>query len=78
MLDLRAVKTQIDAMVVQQRAGQHDFQGRLALALAQHQRWATGWEELAAKIARSRTSWLLPAGLSEALDRTYPLPPRPA
>lgn len=78
MLDLRAVKTQIDAMVVQQRAGQLDFQGRLELAMAEQRRWAEGWEELGAKIRRSRTSWLLPAGLIEPLDRTYPLPPRPA
>jgi hypothetical protein len=78
MLDLRAVKNQIDAMVVQQRAGQLDFQHKLALALAQHRRWASGWEELALKIGRSRTSWLLPAGLSEPLDRAYPLPPRPS
>lgn len=77
MLDLGAVKTQIDAMVVQQRAGQLDFQQKLVLALAQQERWATGWEELAAKIERSRTSWLLPAGLSEPLDQTHPLPARP-
>ena len=78
MLDLSAVKTQIDAMVVQQRANQFDFQQKMALALAQHQRWGADWEELATKIARSRTSWLLPAGLSEPLDRRYPLPPRPS
>jgi hypothetical protein len=77
MLDLRAVKDQIDAMVVQQRAGKLDFQQKLALALAQRERWANGWEELSAKIARSRTSWLLPAGLSEPLNRSYPQPPRP-
>ena len=34
MLDLSAVKTQIDAMVVQQRANQFDFQQKMALALA--------------------------------------------
>lgn len=78
MLDLGAVKNQIDAMVVQQRAGQLDFQQKLALALAQQERWASDWEELSAKIARSRTSWLLPAGLSEPMDRCYPLPPRPS
>lgn len=78
MLDLPAVKSQIDAMVLQERAGQLDFQQKLALALAEHERWAEEWEGLSVKIERSRTSWLLPTGLSEPFNRVYPLPPRPA
>jgi hypothetical protein len=76
MLNLHAVKTQIDQMVEDQRGVQVNFQEKLALALRQHKRWAAEWEVLARKIEKSKTSWLLP-GLVERLDRCYALPPRP-
>ncbi len=76
MLNLHAVKTQIDQMVKDQRGVQVDFEEKLALALRQHKRWATDWEVLARKIQNSKTSWLLP-GLVERPDLCHALPPRP-
>jgi hypothetical protein len=78
MLDLYAVKTQIDAMVIDERGAQESFQEKLALALREFERWGgEEWRTLATKVARSKTSWLLP-GLCEPLDRRGGLPPRPA
>ena len=77
MLDLHAVKTQIDRMVEDQRVVQEDFRQKLNLALRQHKRWAAEWEALAQKIKASKTSWLLP-GIAVPLDRRYPMPQRPA
>lgn len=77
MLDLFAIKTQIDSMVADERALQDDFQKRQNLAMSQFKRWGPDWEILRRKIEASRTSWLLP-GLLEPMDRRYPLPLRPA
>jgi hypothetical protein len=77
MLDLSAVKTQIDRMVEDERRLQESFQDKLFLALEQWRRWGGQWERLADKIGRSRTSWLLP-GLAEPLEAIYDLPARPA
>jgi len=74
MLDLFAVKTQIDAMVEDERAIQERFQEKLALALREFRRWGPEWERLARKIEKSRTSWLLPA-LGGPLDQPRALPP---
>ena len=76
MLNLHAVKTQIDQMVEDQRGVQLDFQAKLNLALKEHKALAANWEMLARKIEKSKTSWLLP-GLVESPDRRYGLPPRP-
>ena len=76
MLDLSAVKNQIDAMVEEERAVQENFQEKLALAQREHQRWSRDWEYLADKIAGSKTSWLLPV-ISEPIGRCYAAPPRP-
>lgn len=76
MLDLYAVKTQIDAMVADERHAQEDYREKLEIALREYRRWAPEWQRLADKIARSRTSWLMP-GLVEALDRPAELPVRP-
>ncbi len=76
MLDLYAIKTQIDSMVADERALQEDFQKRQDLALRQLKRFGPDWEALRRKIQASRTSWLLP-GLVEPMDRRYPLPSRP-
>ena len=54
MLDLFAVKTQIDAMVEDERAIQERFQEKLALALREFRRWGPEWERLARKIEKSR------------------------
>lgn len=77
MLDLGAVKTQIDAMVADERSAQEKFQEKVDVALREFRRWEENWEALADKIAQSRTSWLLP-GLTESLDRPYQLPLRPS
>jgi len=76
MLDLSSLKSQIDTMVADERLVQEDFFAKLELAQRELKRWDTDWEELARKIERSKTSWLLP-GIQGALSRRYPLPPRP-
>ncbi len=76
MLDLYAVKTQIDSMVADERRVQEDFRAKLELALAEYQRWLPEWEHLARKIDASRTSWLLP-GLAEGLGSGINAPDRP-
>lgn len=76
MLDLYAVKTQIDAMMVDERAVQQSFQDKLVRALEEFQRWEADWEQLARKIAQSKTSWLLP-GLVESMTQRYERPSRP-
>lgn len=77
MLDLYAVKTQIDGMVADERRVQEDFRAKLELALAQYRRWLPEWEGLARKIDASRTSWLLP-GLGEGLGGGIDPPARPS
>ena len=76
MLDLYAIKTQIDEMVEDERAVQESFQEKLTLALREHRRWARNWEELAGKIARSKTSWLLPK-IVGPIDDCHAALPRP-
>ena len=77
MLDLYAVKTQIDDMVVDERRVQEDFRAKLELALAEYRRWEPGWQKLATKINKSRTSWLLP-GMADGLGGGVERPERPA
>lgn len=77
MLDLYAVKAQIDDMVVDERQVQEDFRAKLELALAEYKRWQDDWQTLAHKIDKSRTSWLLP-GLADGLDGGVDRPERPA
>ena len=77
MLDLYAVKAQIDDMVVDERQVQEDFRAKLELALAEYRRWQDDWQTLAHKIDKSRTSWLLP-GLADGLDGGVDRPERPA
>lgn len=76
MLDLYAVKTQIDNMVVDERLVQEDFRAKLELALAEYRRWTPEWTVLAEKIDKSRTSWLLP-GLAAGFGGGVDLPERP-
>ena len=76
MLDLTSVKDQIDRMVVDERTVQENYQVKLLRAAKELRRWGPGWEELAVKLERSRTSWLLPL-LGDPLDRAYPCPDRP-
>ena len=46
MLDLYAVKTQIDSMVADERRVQEDFRAKLELALAEYRRWLPEWGAL--------------------------------
>lgn len=77
MLDLYAVKNQIDQMVADERQAQEDYREKLEMALREYRRWVADSAQLAEKIARSRTSWLMP-GLVEPLDAIAGCPPRPA
>ncbi|NKB71558.1 MAG: hypothetical protein GKR89_31175 [Candidatus Latescibacteria bacterium] len=76
MLDLTSVKSQIDRMVVDERSVQENYQEKLARAQKELKRWGPGWEELAVKLERSRTSWLLPL-IGDPLNSSYPCPQRP-
>ena len=76
MLNLLAVKDQVDRMVRDRRVVQGDYESRLALALEELERQSVDWPGLGAKVDVSRTSWLLPA-ICESPTRTYPRPPRP-
>ena len=76
MLDLFAVKNQIDEMVVDKRRAQEDYRGKLEMAVQAYRGWQRDWQKLAEKIARSRNSWLMP-GLVEGLEVTPSHPQRP-
>lgn len=76
MLDLYAVKNQIDQMVADERRAQVDYREKLEMALREYRRWLSDWPKLAEKVARSRTSWLLP-GLVGGLGGEYERPSRP-
>ncbi len=76
LLDLLALKSQLDQMmqVESWRAG--DFRHKMRIALKEQDRWSSGWKLLADKITLSRTSWLLP-GLRESMAAAHPLPALP-
>ena len=57
MLDLYAVKTQIDDMVVDERRAQEDFRAKLELALAEYRCWEPESQTLATKINKSPLSY---------------------
>ena len=76
MLNLPAVKDQVDQMVVDRRLVQGEFEATLSRATLEFGRWSENWPALAAKIANGKTSWLLP-GIHGRMDRTVPRPPRP-
>ena len=77
MLDLTAVKQQIDTMVAAQaEAGADAFEARIEAALVQLHRWSDRWALLAERVDRSRTSWLLAEPISGPLHEGRPAPPR--
>ena len=69
MLDLFAVKNQIDEMVADERRAQEDYREKLEMAVQAYRGWQSDWQKLAEKIARSTIPWLMP-GLVEGLDLT--------
>ena len=76
MLDLYALKMQVDDMVIDERRVQEDFRTKLEVALAEYRRWVPEWQTLADKVEKSRTSWLLPV-LGEGLGGGVKEPRRP-
>lgn len=76
MLDLAQVQQQIGAMAREQQRMSEDRLQRLDLAVAQAALESGRLTDFLRKLRASKTSWLL-AGISEALQATYPLPPRP-
>jgi hypothetical protein len=76
MLDLSAVKRQIDRMASDQKRLQNDFFERIDLAVQEARGWSDDWKKLSYDVDVSRTSWLV-ARLSGPPDAAYPAPPRP-
>ena len=76
MLDLFAVKNQIDEMVADESRAQENYREKLEMAVQAYRGWQRNWQKLAEKIARSRTSWLMP-GLVEGLGLAPSRPLRP-
>ncbi len=57
MLDLSAVRLQIDSMVAQQAdGGTAAFEAHVHAAMAELQRWSGDWEALQQRLDQSRTS----------------------
>lgn len=65
MLDLSAVRQQIDSMVADQAGdGKATYEARIEAALAEARKWGDDPRQLQARLDRSRTSWLI-AGLGD-------------
>ncbi len=77
MLDLAKVNQQIGHMAREQQLMAEDRSTRLDTALAQLALESGRLAAFLQKLRMSQTSWLV-AHIQEALDTTYPLPPRPA
>ncbi|HEX74040.1 MAG TPA: DNA double-strand break repair nuclease NurA [Dehalococcoidia bacterium] len=76
-LDLTKVAAQVGGMVARLKAGGAERQNRLNHALDVLHNWSADLELLRAKIASSKTTWLV-AGLVNGLDRCHKAPPTPA
>ena len=76
MLDLAALKQQINRMTSERKKQQKDFSERVGRAFEELARWKEDWRTLADKVSRSRTSWLV-ATISEPLRASYAPPERP-
>ena len=76
MLDLSALKRQINRMTSEQREKRGAFAERVGRAFEELGKWKEDWRRLADKVGRSRTSWLV-AELSESLRASYAPPERP-
>ena len=59
MLNLGAVKKQIDQMVVGRKLESSDYADRVKRALSEWERWRENPELLADKVAKARTTWLV-------------------
>ncbi len=78
MLDLLKCKRQINKMVAERQDSADDYHARLVRGLGLIREAAGNWQSLQAKIAASRTTWLV-AGLTDGLLNCTRLPaaPRP-
>lgn len=74
MLELSAVKNQINRMIKERDATSDNFWKKLERALALSDTVSEKWGELQEKVARSHTSWLVASFLEPA--GAYPLPQR--
>jgi hypothetical protein len=77
MLDLGAVKRQIDGMAADRRRIRNDHLERVDRAVEEARKWAPDWGVLARAVEDGRTSWLV-ARLSGPPGENLPDPPRPA
>lgn len=76
MLNLAEVQRQLARMLQEQVIRKPDFGQKVGLAVQESRRWVAGLPQLVAKVAQSKTSWLL-AGLTQPIPQSFPLPPRP-
>ncbi len=78
MLDLSAVRHQIDSMVADQAdGGAAAFDSRVETAVNELQWWSEDWVALGRRLDESRTSWMLPRFSSGPLARGTSAPPLP-
>ena len=78
MLDLSAVKRQIDSMVADQAGGgTAAFEARIEAALVALRHWGPRWQVLATRLDHSHTSWLLPTPVDGPLHAGRPAPTPP-
>jgi len=76
MLNLAEVQRQLVRMVQEQAIRKPDFAQKVGIAVQEAKRWVAGFPHLAAKIAQSKTSWLV-AELSTPPTQIFPLPSCP-
>ena len=78
VLDLSAVRHQINTMVADQAGGgTAAFDTRVHAAVAELERWSTDWAALQQRIDCSRTPWLVPRMVSGPLAQGTEAPGRP-
>jgi len=74
VLDLSAVRHQINSMVADQaHGGTAAFAARVQSSVTELQRWSSDWTALQRRIEQSRTSWLVPRIASNPLAQAVPL-----
>ena len=76
MLNLGAVKRQIDAMVVDRKSGSDDYADRVGRAVKEWARWRDESQLLADKVAKAKMSWLVARPI-DPVTTTEGLPTRP-
>ena len=77
MLDFALVQKQINEMALEQKSARRSYAETVSLATDTLQVWGDRWQELAAKLQQSRTSWLLAGQFHEPFHTRHSLPDRP-